>query len=63
MRPAGIVPETVYLATDRDKVLERNRQRRGSHSDDYVLDESTVARYFDHFEAPTPDEGPLTVIR
>lgn len=63
LRPAGIVPETVYLATDRDTVLERNRQRRGSHSDDYVLDESTVARYFDHFEAPTPDEGPLTVIR
>jgi predicted kinase len=63
LRPTGIVPETVYLATDRDTVLERSRARRGSHPDDYVLDESTVARYFDHFEAPTPEEGPLTVIR
>lgn len=63
LRPAGIIPETIYLATDRETVLQRMRERRGDHSDDYALDESTVARYFDHFEAPTPDEGPLTVIR
>ena len=63
LRPHGVVPETVYVATDRDTVLARTRERRGRHSDDYVLDESTVARYFDHFEAPTPDEGPLTVVR
>ncbi len=59
----GVVPETICLATDRDTVLQRMRERRGDHSDDYALDESTVARYSDHFEAPTPDEGPLTVIR
>lgn len=63
LRPAGVVLEIIYLATDRDAVLQRMRERRGDHSDDYTLDESTVARYFDHFEAPTPDEGPLTVIR
>ena len=63
LRPTGVVPETIYLATDRDTVLRRMRERRGDHSDDYALDESTVAHYFDHFEAPTPDEGPLTVIR
>lgn len=63
LRPAGVVPETIYLATDRDTVLQRMRERRGTHSDDYALDEQTVARYFDHFEPPTPDEGPLTVIR
>jgi hypothetical protein len=39
------------------------RNRRGSQSDDYVLTEELAAQYFDHFEPPTPDEGPLKVIR
>jgi predicted kinase len=63
LAPTGIVPETIYLATDRDTVLRRMRARCGSHSDDFVLSENLVAHYFDHFEPPTPDEGPLTIIR
>jgi predicted kinase len=63
LAPTGVVPETVYLATDRATVLERVRGRRGSHPDDYVLSEELAAQHFDHFEPPTPDEGPLTVIR
>lgn len=63
LRPTGVIPETIYLATDRDTVLQRMRKRGGTHSDDYALDEQTVARYFDHFEPPTPDEGPVTVVR
>jgi predicted kinase len=63
LAPTGIVPETIYLATDRDTVLRRMRARCGSHSDDFVLSETLVAHYFDHFEPPTPDEGPLTIIR
>lgn len=59
----GVVPETVYLATDRATVLDRVRARRGEHPDDYVLPEELAAEYFDHFEPPTPDEGPLDVIR
>ncbi|MGH3364713.1 MAG: AAA family ATPase [Nocardioidaceae bacterium] len=59
----GVVPETIYLATDRETVLSRMRTRRGSHSDDYVLTEELVAQYFDHFEPPTPAEGPLKVVR
>lgn len=62
LRPMGVVPETVYLATDRKTVLERVQARRGSHPDDVVLTEDVAARYFDHFEVPTADEGPLTVI-
>jgi gluconate kinase len=57
------VPETIYLATDRDTVLSRMRARRGSHSDDFVLTEDLVTQYFDRFEPPTPDEGPLRVVR
>lgn len=63
LEPTGIVPETVYLATDRATVLERVRGRRGSHPDDYVLSEELAAQHFDHFEPPTADEGPLTVVR
>jgi predicted kinase len=63
LAPTGVVPETVYLATDRETVLSRMRARRGNHSDDFVLSEDLVAEYFDHFEPPTPDEGPLTIIR
>ena len=63
LEPTGVVPETTYLATDRETVLSRMRTRRGGHSDDFVLTEDLVAEYFDHFEPPTPDEGPLTVIR
>ena len=59
----GVVPETVYLATDRETVLARVRDRRGRHPDDHVLPEELAAQYVDHFEVPTDDEGPLTVIR
>lgn len=62
LEPTGVVPETVYLATDRDTVLDRMRSRRGSHPDDYVLPAELAAQHFDHFEPPTAEEGPLTVI-
>lgn len=62
LAPTGVVPETVYLATDRSAALDRVRARRGSHPDDHVLTDELAARYFDQFEPPTPDEGPLRVI-
>ena len=61
LEPTGVVPETVYLATDRDTVLDRMRSRRGSHPDDYVLPAELAAQHFDHFEPPTAEEGTLTV--
>ncbi len=51
-----------HLATDRDTVIDRVRARRGTHADDFVLTEELAGHYFDHFEPPTADEGPLTVI-
>ncbi|HEX5511210.1 MAG TPA: ATP-binding protein [Actinomycetales bacterium] len=59
---AGVVPETVYLATDRAAVLDRVRRRGGKHSDDHLLTEELAAQYFDQFEPPSADEGPLTVV-
>jgi predicted kinase len=62
LRPFGVVPETVYLATDRATVLERIRARAASDGDDFQLAADLAAAYFDHFEVPTTDEGPLTVM-
>jgi predicted kinase len=63
LAPARVVQETIYLATDRATVLNRARDRQGSHPDDYVIPDDVAAQYFDHFEVPTPDEGPLRVVR
>jgi hypothetical protein len=62
LEPTGVVPHTVYLAADRETVLSRLRARRGTHSDDFVISDELAAEYFDHFEPPTPDEGPLHVV-
>ena len=62
LRPLGIVPETVYLATDRATVLQRVSARAARDGDDFKLTTELAARYFDHFEVPTTAEGPLTVI-
>lgn len=40
LEPTGVVPETVYLATDRETVLTRMRARRGNHPDDFVAGRS-----------------------
>ena len=62
LSPLGVVPETVYLATDRETALQRIASRAGGHGDDFQLSAELAARHFDHFEIPTAAEGPLTVI-
>ena len=62
LRPLGVEPETIYLATPRDVVLARLRARAANHPDDFSLSEELAAEYFDHFEVPTRDEGPLRVV-
>jgi predicted kinase len=62
LRPLGVVPETVYLATDRATVLSRIAARGARNGDDFAISAELAARYFDHFEAPAPAEGPLTVV-
>ena len=63
LRPFGVVPETVYLATDRATALRRVAARAAGDGDDFQLSAELAAAYFDHFEAPTVAEGPLTVLR
>lgn len=62
LRPLGVVPETIYLATPRAVALDRMRARGHTHGDDYSSPAGLAAEYFDHFEPPTTEEGPLTVI-
>jgi predicted kinase len=63
LRPFGVVPETVYLATDRATVLQRIAARAAGDGDDFKLSTDLAAFYFDHFEIPSTAEGPLTVIQ
>lgn len=60
--PHGVVPEVWYLATSRDVVLARVAARDASGPDSIVLPRVLAERYFDQFEIPTRDEGPLRVI-
>lgn len=62
LRPLGVEPETIYLATPRAVALARIRVPRADHADDFYLSEEMAAHYFDQFEVPTEDEGPLTVV-
>jgi predicted kinase len=63
LRPLGVVPETVYLATDRATALQRIEARAAGDGDDFQLSTELAALYFDQFEVPTAAEGPLTVMR
>ena len=62
LQPLGIVAETIYLATDRQTCLDRGALRGSDHGDGFALTMQLAASYFDHFEPPTADEGPLTII-
>lgn len=57
----GVVPELYYVATTRETVLKRIRERVAADGDGFPLDEATAREYFERFEAPTDEEGPFTV--
>ncbi|WP_198413701.1 AAA family ATPase [Cryobacterium glucosi] len=62
LRPLGVEPETIYLATPRKLALARVRARAGHEANCVQLTDDLAAAYFDNFEVPTSDEGPLTVV-
>jgi predicted kinase len=63
LAPQSIVPETVYIATSLEVILSRVGNRHGKRADDWPLTEQTAIEYFKSFEPPTPEEGPLKVVR
>jgi predicted kinase len=58
----GAVVEVVFVSTPREVALARVAGRAGSHAHDIVLPPEVAAGYYDGFEIPVPDEGPLTVV-
>lgn len=62
VRPLGVEPETIYLATPRDVALARVRARRNADANDVRLTTDLAAEYVDNFEVPDADEGPLSMI-
>lgn len=62
VRELGVEPETIYVTTERAVALDRIHRRGMAHGDDFALDPDLAARYFDAFEPPSADEGPLTVV-
>ena len=63
LAPQDIVPETVYIATSLETILSRVGDRHGRQADDWPLTAQTATEYFERFEPPTPEEGPLEVVR
>jgi predicted kinase len=63
LAPHGILPEMVYIATSLETILRRVGDRHGRRADDWPLTEQTATEYFQRFEPPTSDEGPLEVVR
>jgi len=57
-----VLPEIYCVDAPREVVLSRLRGRTAAHGDDFSLDEATAIEYFDQFQAPTDEEGPITVI-
>jgi hypothetical protein len=43
-------------------VLQRIGARAARDGDDFKISTELAAFYFDHFEPPTAEEGPLTII-
>lgn len=62
LAPFGVVPETYYLPTPREVVLARLEARKNTGPNELVLPRAVAEAYFDGFEVPTPDEGPLHIV-
>lgn len=61
--PSGVIPEIVQVVASRETALARVEARAVGHSDDFRLPREIAERYYDHFQPPTDDEGPVTVVR
>lgn len=58
----GVETEVVFVDVSRDVALARVAARRGAGPHDVRLAPEVAAAYYDGFEVPTPEEGPLRVV-
>lgn len=61
--PLGVVPEIVYLQVPHDVLAQRLAARADAAADDVALTLEQIERHLATFEPPTPDEGPLRILR
>lgn len=58
----GAVVEVIFVSTPREVALARVADRAGSHAHDIALTPQIAADYYDGFEIPSPEEGPLSIV-
>ena len=63
LAPLGVEPVVYYMLTPRGVSLKRLESRRDTGPNDIVVPADRAIAYIEGFEAPTPDEGPVRVIR
>lgn len=63
LEPLGIRPVVHYLDTPREVVLERLSKRSNQGPHDIAVPRDRAIAYLDGFEVPTPQEGPLVIVR
>ncbi len=63
VEPLGVIPKTIYVSTPRKIALRGVRNRNGTSPNEVQLSDVVAAEYYEGFEPPTVDEGPLQVVR
>lgn len=63
LAPLGIKPVVYYMLTATEVSHKRLENRRNTGPNDIVVPADRAIAYIKDFEAPTPDEGPMQIIR
>ena len=63
LAPLGVEPVVYYMLTPREISLERLQRRQNTGPNDIVVPADRAIAYMEGFQVPTPDEGPMRVIR
>ena len=62
LKKYNITPKIYYITTPKEVVMERIRKRNGNHENDIMLSDEMASLYYDHFQAPTTEEGEVIVV-
>jgi len=63
LAPLGVEPVVYYMLTSLEVSRERLENRHNTGPNDIVVPADRAIEYIDGFEAPTPEEGPMQIVR
>jgi predicted kinase len=63
LAPLGLEPVVYYMLTSPEVSRERLENRRNTGPNDIVVPSHRAIAYIEGFQVPTPDEGPMQIIR